>query len=94
VALALPRRVDPAASLPGSRPSVFREAAAGERWLAGHRVVGSLALIGGLASVGYMLPFSVLVLFAGERLGLDAAGYGVLLAASALGGLAGSAIAA
>jgi MFS family permease len=94
VALALPRRVDPAASLPGSRPSVFREAAAGVRWLAGHRVVGSLALIGGLASVGYMLPFSVLVLFAGERLGLDAAGYGVLLAASALGGLAGSAIAA
>ena len=94
VTLALPRRVDPAASLPGSRPSVFREAAAGVRWLAGHRVVGSLALIGGLASVGYMLPFSVLVLFAGERLGLDAAGYGVLLAASALGGLAGSAIAA
>jgi len=97
VALALPRRARDA-SVPADPtdppPSVFREAAAGVRWLAGHRVVGSLALIGGLASVGYMLPFSVLVLFAGERLGLDAAGYGVLLAASALGGLAGSAIAA
>ncbi len=97
VALALPRRArdvplaSPATDAP---PSVFREAAEGVRWHAGHRVVGSLALLGGLASVGYMLPFSVLVLFAGERLGLDAAGYGVLLAASALGGLAGSAIAA
>ncbi|AJW79375.1 MFS transporter [Clavibacter michiganensis] len=97
VALALPRRArdvplaSPATDAP---PSVFREAAEGVRWLAGHRVVGSLALLGGLASVGYMLPFSVLVLFAGERLGLDAVGYGVLLAASALGGLAGSAIAA
>ncbi|MFT2753703.1 MFS transporter [Clavibacter sp. Sh2088] len=94
VALALPRRVDPAPPAAGPPSSVLREAAAGVRWLAGHRVVGSLALIGGLASVGYMLPFSVLVLFARDRLGLDAAGYGVLLAASALGGLAGSAIAA
>jgi predicted MFS family arabinose efflux permease len=99
VALALPRRMRevPLASetaVATAPPSVFREAAEGVRWLAGHRVVGALALIGGLASVGYMLPFSVLVLFAGERLGLDAAGYGVLLAASALGGLGGSAIAA
>jgi predicted MFS family arabinose efflux permease len=83
--------VDP---VPAPRASVVREAAEGVRWLAGHRVVGALALLGGLASVGYMLPFSVLVLFARDRLGLDAAGYGVLLAASALGGLAGSAIAA
>jgi predicted MFS family arabinose efflux permease len=95
VALALPRRGDPAPPAGDApRPSVVREAAAGVGWLAGHRVVGSLALIGGLASVGYMLPFSVLVLFARDRLGLDAAGYGVLLAASALGGLAGSVIAA
>jgi predicted MFS family arabinose efflux permease len=99
VALALPRRTRevPLAAetaVATAPPSVFREAAEGVRWLAGHRVVGSLALIGGLASVGYMLPFSVLVLFAGERLGLDAVGYGVLLAASALGGLAGSGIAA
>ncbi|MFD2341518.1 MFS transporter [Clavibacter tessellarius] len=97
VALALPRRTREAiaSAEPGDpRPSVLREAAEGVRWLAGHRVVGSLALLGGLASVGYMLPFSVLVLFARDRLGLDAAGYGVLLAASALGGLAGSAIAA
>ncbi|OUE28091.1 enterobactin exporter EntS [Clavibacter michiganensis] len=94
IALALPRRSPVAPPADGPRPSVVREAAEGVRWLARHRVVGSLALIGGLASIGYMLPFSVLVLFARDRLGLDAAGYGVLLAASALGGLAGSAIAA
>jgi len=94
MALALPRRAPAAPPADGPRASVVREAAEGVRWLARHRVVGSLALIGGLASVGYMLPFSVLVLFARDRLGLDAAGYGVLLAASALGGLAGSAIAA
>ncbi|MFT2694028.1 MFS transporter [Clavibacter zhangzhiyongii] len=94
VALALPRRLPAEHPVPAPRASVMREAAEGVRWLAGHRVVGALALLGGLASVGYMLPFSVLVLFARDRLGLDAAGYGVLLAASALGGLAGSAIAA
>ncbi|OUE09614.1 enterobactin exporter EntS [Clavibacter michiganensis] len=94
LALALPRGSPAVPPAHGPRASVVREAAEGVRWLARHRVVGALALLGGLASVGYMLPFSVLVLFARERLGLDAAGYGVLLAASALGGLAGSALAA
>ncbi|MCR2824296.1 hypothetical protein NQ160_01995 [Microbacterium sp. zg.Y909] len=37
-----------------------------------------------------MLPFSILVLFAEERLGLNATGYGLRLAFSALGGLFGS----
>lgn len=73
--------------------SVYREAREGIAWLARHRVVGSLALIGALASVAYMLPFSILVLFAGQRLGLDAAGYGLLLAFSALGGLVGTVLA-
>lgn len=59
-------------------------------WLRRHRAVGSLALVGALASVGYMLPFSILVLFAQDQLGLDGAGYGFLLAFSAVGGLVGS----
>ena len=37
-----------------------------------------------------MLPFSVLVLFAEEQLGLGGTGYGILLAFSAIGGLVGS----
>lgn len=91
-ALALPRRraSQTASELSPATRSVYSEAAEGIAWLARHRVVGSLALIGALASVGYMLPFSILVLFAEQRLGLDGAGYGLLLAFSALGGLLGS----
>ena len=74
--------------------SVWREAAAGARWLARDRVIGGLALIGALASVGYMLPFSILVLFAEDRLSVDGVGYGFILASSAIGGLVGSAITA
>lgn len=95
VAVALPVRrssTTPAEGLPG-RPSVFAEARDGIVWLAHHRVVGSLALVGALASVGYMLPFSILVLLADARLGLDGTGYGLLLASSALGGLLGSVLA-
>lgn len=98
VALALPTR---RLSRPGggedardARRSVSVEVREGIAWLARHRVVGSLAVIGALASVGYMLPFSILVLFAEERLGLDSTGYGLLLASSALGGLLGSFLAA
>lgn len=90
VALALPvRRSAPSREIAGprSRTTVFTEAAAGTRWLARHRTVGGLALIGALASIGYMLPFSILVLFAQQQLGVDTVGYGLLLAFSALGGL-------
>jgi predicted MFS family arabinose efflux permease len=70
--------------------TVWREALDGAGWLAHHRIVGGLALIGGLTSIGYMLPFSILVLFAQRQLGLGDAGYGAILAVSALGGLVGS----
>ncbi|MCR2817303.1 MFS transporter [Microbacterium sp. zg.Y1090] len=92
VALALPirRSPQPQPDAEPARRSVYAEAREGIAWLARHRVVGILALIGALASVGYMLPFSILVLFAEERLGLNGTGYGLLLAFSALGGLLGS----
>lgn len=95
VAVALPvrRSSTTRADGPSTRPSVFAEARDGIVWLARHRVVGSLALVGALASVGYMLPFSILVLLADARLGLDGTGYGLLLASSALGGLLGSVLA-
>ena len=92
VALALPirRKEDSTAVVIASRQSVLAEAREGIVWLKHHRAVGSLALIGALASVGYMLPFSILVLFAQDNLGLNGSGYGLLLAFSALGGLLGS----
>lgn len=95
IAIALPTRRLPleAPDAAPTRRSVYAEARDGIVWLARHRVVGSLALIGALASVGYMLPFSILVLFAEQQLGLDGPGYGLLLAFSALGGLLGTFVA-
>lgn len=91
IALALPKRTGPRQSFELERPrSVYADALEGAQWLVRNRIVGSLALIGGLSSIGYMLPFSVLVLFAEEQLGLGGTGYGILLAFSAVGGLAGS----
>ncbi|MBO1751339.1 MFS transporter [Actinotalea sp. BY-33] len=65
----------------------------GATWTAQHRVVRLLVVVGGLASVAYMIPFSYLVLWARDELGLSAAGYGLLLSFSALGGLLGSVVA-
>ena len=65
----------------------------GVAWLRQHRPLRVLAVVGALASVGYMVPFSILVLFARDTLGLDPAGYGVLLSVSAVGGLLGAAAA-
>ncbi|NYJ16220.1 MFS transporter [Nesterenkonia sandarakina] len=86
LALALPRSDDPKARAE-SRQAFGTQVAEGARWLTGHRTIGKLSLIGGLASAGYMLPFSVLVIFAQDRLDLASFGYGLMLAGSALGGL-------
>lgn len=97
LALALPKRTNAEGARAAGNSesgaggaSVWAEAAAGARWLYQHRIVGGLAVIGAMASVGYMLPFSILVLFAEQELGVDPAGYGLILATSALGGLAGT----
>lgn len=77
---------------PGPRSSLHRDVVEGATWLARHPLLRSLAVIGGLASIGYMMPFSILVLFAQDVLGLGSAGYGILLSVSALGGLGGAAV--
>ncbi|EMQ98098.1 MFS transporter [Paeniglutamicibacter gangotriensis] len=79
---------------PGPRRSLHREVAEGATWLARHPLLRSLAVISGLASIGYMMPFSILVLFVQDVLGLGSAGYGILLSVSALGGLGGAAVVA
>jgi len=91
--LGLPGKVRPE-RMPDQAGSIGSDLLVGARWLKGHRLLLGLAVIGALASVAYMMPFSILVLFSKEVLGLDAAGYGVLLSASALGGLVGSIVAA
>lgn len=94
LALPLTPRLAPADKSPKERGSVFREAAQGANWLRRHQLLRGLAIIGGLASVAYMMPFSILVLYAEQTLDLSAAGYGVILSISAVGGLVGSFITA
>ena len=78
----------------GRRTTLLTEIAEGLRWLAGHRVLrataGMVAVVNLLASGGS----AVMVLFAQEKLGLNAVGFGLLLSGSAVGGVLGSVVAA
>jgi MFS family permease len=62
----------------------------GVRWLAGNRPVRTLALVIVTFNITWAAPWSVLVLWALQRLGIDEAGFGLLTTASALGGLLGT----
>lgn len=62
-------------------------------WVWRSPVIRTLVVIGAVASAAYMIPFSYLVLYADQVLGLGPTGYGLLLSASAVGGLAGAWIA-
>lgn len=86
-------------SLPGSyRPR--RQAAAasrllaeiyqGLRWFMGNRILRVLAFLVTLQNLVFTAGYSLLVLYAQNRLGLDATGYGLLISAGALGGLLGA----
>ena len=81
--------------LPGSRhrssePShLRREVAEGLRWTWGNAAVRTLTLTIVTFNVTWGAAWSVLVLYAIQRLGLGAFGYGMLNTLGALGGLAG-----
>ncbi len=62
----------------------------GVRWLAGNGPVRTLALVIVAFNVTWAAPWSVLVLWALERVGIDEAGFGLLTTAAALGGLLGT----
>ncbi|HEX2143464.1 MAG TPA: MFS transporter [Glycomyces sp.] len=70
--------------------SILADIREGARWTVRHRVVRLLIAISGITCIGYMIPFSYLVLYARDELGLNGTGYGLLLSFSALGGLLGS----
>ncbi len=61
----------------------------GVRWLAGHPPMRTLALTIFAFNVTFGAAWSVLVLYAGQRLGMDAVGFGFLATAMAAGGLIG-----
>jgi predicted MFS family arabinose efflux permease len=85
-----PPRAVPAAP----RRAVLAEIREGLRWLASARLLRTLTLITAGGNFCEAMALSLLVLFARQVLGVGGAGYGVLLAAMAAGGVAGGLISA
>ena len=89
-----PARTEAAA--PGSRSTglaaVWRDLVDGFRWLRGHPPMRTLALTVVAFNVTFGAAWSVLVLYAGDRLGMDSVGFGLLTTASAIGGIVGTAL--
>jgi MFS family permease len=74
----------------GERRSLRADMAEGVRWLIAHPPMRTLAVTIVLFNVTYGAAWSVLVLYAGERLGMDAVGFGLLTTAMAIGGVVGT----
>jgi MFS family permease len=71
------------------RTGLGAEMAQGIRWLVAHPPMRTLALTILTFNVTYGAAWSVLVLYAGDRLGMDAVGFGLLTTAVAVGGVVG-----
>ena len=81
---------DLAAERVGKRSSLRTEIAEGVRWLIAHPPMRTLALTIIAFNVTYGAAWSVLVLYASERLGMNAVGFGLLTTAIAIGGIFGT----
>jgi MFS family permease len=81
----LPRRPGAAAARVPIRTAI----ADGLRWLLGHRLLRTLALLLGVNNFCFQLGGVTLVLLATQTLHLDTRGYGLLLAGAALGSVLG-----
>lgn len=68
---------------------VWADMTEGIRWLVGHPPMRTLALTIFAFNVTYGAAWGVLVLYAGERLGLGEVGFGLLITATAVGGIIG-----
>lgn len=83
--------VDTGADRAGEGRHLVDEMVEGIRWLVAHPPMRTLALTIVAFNVTYGAAWSVLVLYAGERLGMDAVGFGLLTTALAIGGIVGTA---
>ncbi len=72
------------------RSGLRADMAEGVRWLLAHPPMRTLALTIVAFNVTFGAAWSVLVLYAGERLGMDAVGFGLLTTAMAVGGVIGT----
>jgi len=71
-------------------PTLRGEMIEGFRWLLGHPPMRTLALTILAFNVTFGAAWSVLVLYAGDRLGMDEIGFGLLTTAIAVGGVIGT----
>ena len=83
---------DAAGSTSTGLAAVWRDLVDGFRWLRGHPPMRTLALTIVAFNVTFGAAWSVLVLYAGDRLGMDSVGFGLLTTASAIGGIVGTAL--
>jgi len=74
----------------GTAGGVLREVADGLRWTVHHPAVRTLVLTILIFNITFGAAWSVLVLYAQQRLGLGAVGFGLLTTVSAAGGLVGT----
>lgn len=73
--------------------SVRREVVEGMTWLWRHALLRDLALASTVLGFANLMFTAILVLFAGDTLGLGPFGFGLLLVPSAIGGVAGTLLA-
>ena len=81
------------ADAPATRRPMREEIAEGLRWLWRHHLIRRLAILLGIMNGMGAGMFAIEVLYAQEILKLDAAGYGFLATAGAIGGVVGSQVA-
>lgn len=74
----------------GNRRGIVHDVTEAFRWTVRHPAVRTLSLTILIFNVTFGAAWSVLVLYAHQRLGLGAVGYGLLATASAAGGLLGT----
>ena len=75
---------------PGRAPAIRRDIAEGFRWVRHHAAVRTLVLTIFTFNITFGAAWSVLVLYATDRLGMGEIGFGLLTTVSALGGLLGT----
>ena len=75
----------------GPSPTIRADIVEGLRWLRGHRLIRTLAVMLGFWNATSTAGFSIFVLYALQILNLDEVGFGVLLTAMAVGSLIGTA---
>jgi len=70
-------------------PSIRAQVAEGLRWLAGHRLLRVVAVLLGIYNFANQMGQAILVLLATQTLHVSTRGFGLLLAASAVGSVVG-----